>query len=104
MAWSSHVILGMRPKLGWVKGKIFQERLAQLDRDNLTPSEIWPQPNPSPTSGSPPFSRVDRRLVSHGMNGVGVEGQKSRKYIRVLEVHPSSPALVPPPGRLQGQC
>ena len=87
----------MRPKLGWVKGKIFQERLAQLNRDNLTPSELWPQPNPSPTSGSPPFSRVDRRLVSLGMNGVGVEGQRSREYIRVPEVHPSSPGTSPSP-------
>lgn len=44
------------------------KRLAQLNRDNLTPSELWPQPKPSPTSGRPPFSRVDMRLVSHGMS------------------------------------
>lgn len=67
-------------------------RLAQLNRDNLTPSELWPQPKPSPTSGRPPFSRADMRLVSHGMSwGRGVERQRSRKYIRVLEGHPSSP-------------
>lgn len=87
----------MRPKLGWAKGKIFQGRLAQLNRDNLTPSELWPQPDPSPTSGRPPFSRVDIRLVSHGMSGAGVEGQRSRKYIRVLEVHPPSPNTSPSP-------
>ena len=68
------VILGKRPKVGWAKGKIFQERLDQLNRDNLTPSELWPQPNPSPTSGRPSISRVDMRLVSHGMSGAGVEG------------------------------
>lgn len=90
VVWSSGVILGIRPKLGWAKGKIFQERLAQLKGDNLTPSELWPQPKPSPTSGRPPFSRVDMRLVSPGMSGAGVEGQRSRKYIRVLEGHPSS--------------
>lgn len=37
------------------------------------------------------------RLVSHGKSGAGVEGQKSRKYIRVLEVHPSSPNSSPSP-------
>lgn len=68
------VILGIRPKLSWAKEKISQERLAQLNGDNLTPSELWPQPKPSPTSGRPSFSRVDRRLVSHGMREVGVEG------------------------------
>lgn len=74
VVWSSGVILGIRPKLGWAKGKIFQERLAQLKGDNLTPSELWPQPKPSPTSGRPPFSRVDMRLVSPGMSGAGGGG------------------------------
>lgn len=68
------VILGIRLTLSWAKGKISQERLAQLNEDNLTPSELWPQPKPSPTSGKPSFSTVDMRLVSHGMKGVGVEG------------------------------
>lgn len=97
VVWSSGVILGIRPKLGWAKGKIFQERLAQLKGDNLTPSELWPQPKSSPTSGRPPFSRVDMRLVSPGMSGAGVEGQRSRKYIRVLEGHPSSSNSSPSP-------
>lgn len=91
------VILGIRPKLGWAKGKIFQKRVAQLNGDNLTPSELWPQPKPSPTSGRPPFSKVDMKLVSHGMSGVGVEGQRSRKYIRVPEGHPSSSNSCPSP-------
>lgn len=61
-------------KLSWAKGKISRERLAQLNEDNLTPSELWPQPKPSPTSGRPSFSTVDMRLASRGMKGVGVEG------------------------------
>lgn len=37
------------------------------------------------------------RRVSHGKSGAGVEGQRRREYIRVLEVHPSSLNSSPSP-------
>lgn len=105
MAWSSQCYSWNKAQTGLGKGEKSSKRDWPNSTDNLTPSELWPQPNPAPTSGTPPFSRVDRRLVSHGKSGGGgVEGQRSRKYIRVLEMHPSchnsSPSPRPPAGSL----
>lgn len=99
------VILG-RLELGWAKEEELPRKTSPAQyRENLTPSDLWPQLKPSPTSGKSPFSKVDLSLMSHGISwpqGRGVEGcwrteKKSRKYIRVLAVYPSSPTSSPSP-------
>lgn len=90
------------PNWAGQKRKSFQERLGPTQyRENLTPSDLWPQLKPSPTSGESPFSKVDMRLMSHGI-GWGAWGsrrteKKSRKYIRVLVMYPSFPSSSPSP-------
>jgi hypothetical protein len=74
------VILG-QPKLGWAKEEELPRKISPTQyRENLTPSDLWPQLKPSPTSGKSPFSKVDLRLMSHGIRGGGGgRGKESRK-------------------------
>lgn len=69
MAWSSQCFSWNKAQSGLGKGRRASKETGPTQyRENLTPSDFWPQPKPSPISGRPPFSRVDMRLVSHGMS------------------------------------
>jgi hypothetical protein len=101
------VILG-QPKLGWAKEEELPRKISPTQyRENLTPSDLWPQLKPSPTSGKSPFSKVDLRLMSHGIRGGGRKGEGEQKR-RVESISGSllctlpPPVPVPPLGCLQG--